>query len=100
MDPFRHEIGLESFDFHYRNRPDAERAVHRFLRADGDLLRMLLLPAVVGFLATPFGKLLTALIVIAIVLILGRIVLSVAWKLLIIVAIVVALLFAATNVSF
>lgn len=61
---------------------------------------MFLLPAVVGLLATPLGKLLAALIVIALVLILGRIVLNVAWKLVIIVTIAVAALLVVTNLSF
>lgn len=72
----------------------------RYLRPHGYMHCMFPLPAVVGLLETPLGTLLLALLVIVVVLVLGRIVLSVAWKLVIIVTIVVALLFAATNVPF
>lgn len=58
---------------------------------------MSLLPAVVGLLATPLGQLLVGLVVIAIVIILGRIVLNIAWKLVLIAAVVVGILFAVTN---
>lgn len=59
---------------------------------------MSLLPAAVGLLATPLGQLLVALLVIAVVIILGRIVLNVAWKLVLIGAVVVGILFVATNI--
>lgn len=45
-----------------------------------------------GLLATPLGKLLVALVVIALVLILGRLVMNLAWRLLKIAIIIVGLL--------
>lgn len=54
---------------------------------------MLLLPTAVGLLATPLGKLLAALLVTAVVIFLGRIVLNVAWKLVLAATAVVGVLY-------
>ena len=43
----------------------------------------------IGLLATPLGKLLVALILLAVVVLVGRLVLSVAWKLLLVAIVVV-----------
>ncbi|USZ67675.1 hypothetical protein NGM10_13180 [Halorussus salilacus] len=49
----------------------------------------------VGLLATPLGKLLAGLVVLAVVVLVGRIVLSVAWKLLLVAIVVVSALYTA-----
>jgi hypothetical protein len=46
--------------------------------------------ALQGLLATPLGKLLVALVAITVIVLVGRVVLSVAWKLLVVATIVVA----------
>ncbi|MXR21344.1 hypothetical protein [Halobacterium bonnevillei] len=43
-----------------------------------------------GLLATPLGKLLVALVAITVIVLVGRVVLSVAWKLLVVATLVVA----------
>ncbi|MFB6217861.1 MAG: hypothetical protein ABEH77_01590 [Halobacteriaceae archaeon] len=43
----------------------------------------------VGLLATPLGKLLLAIVALAVIVLVGRIVLSVAWKLLLVAGVVV-----------
>lgn len=45
-----------------------------------------------GLMATPLGKLLVALVAITVIVLVGRLVLSVAWKLLIVATLVVAAL--------
>ena len=72
--------------------------MHRFLVLLGDTHSMLLLPAAVGLLATPLGKLLVALIVMSIVVLLGRFVLNVAWKLVVVATVVVGIIFVYANV--
>jgi hypothetical protein len=46
--------------------------------------------ALQGLLATPLGKLLVALVAITVIVLVGRVVLSVAWKLLVVATIIVA----------
>lgn len=50
-----------------------------------------------GVVATPLGKLMVALVVITVIVLVGRFVLSVAWKLLVIATIVVAGLWLAST---
>ena len=51
------------------------------------------LPLQPSFTSTPLGQVLVALVAIAIVIVIGRVVLAIAWKLVTIAAVVVALLF-------
>ncbi|MFA9516311.1 hypothetical protein ACERIT_03685 [Halopenitus sp. H-Gu1] len=50
-------------------------------------------PIQMGIAATPLGRLLIGLVAVAAVIIIGRVVLAVAWKLVTIAAVIVALLF-------
>ncbi|QHS17637.1 hypothetical protein [Halopenitus persicus] len=50
------------------------------------------LPLQPGFVSTPLGQVLIALVAVAIVIVIGRVVLAIAWKLVTIAAVVVALL--------
>lgn len=52
-------------------------------------------PLFVGLLATPLGKLLIGLVALAAIVLVGRIVLSVAWKLLVVAIVVVGGLYTA-----
>jgi hypothetical protein len=52
-------------------------------------------PVLVGLLATPLGKLLVGLLALAVVVLVGRMVLSVAWKLLLVAIVVVGGLYTA-----
>lgn len=54
--------------------------------------------ALQGLLATPLGKLLVALVVITVIVLVGRFVLSIAWRLLVIATIVVAALWLVSTV--
>lgn len=47
------------------------------------------LPLAVGLLATPLGKLLVGLIALAAIVLVGRILLSIAWKLLVVAIVIV-----------
>ena len=49
---------------------------------------------------TPLGKLLVAIVALAVIVLVGRIVLSVAWKMLLIAGVVVAALYAVSMVPF
>ncbi|MFB6270775.1 MAG: hypothetical protein ABEH83_12580 [Halobacterium sp.] len=51
-----------------------------------------------GLLATPLGKLLVALVAITVIVLVGRFVLSVAWRLLVVATIVVAALWVVSTV--
>ena len=53
-----------------------------------------------GVANTPLGKLLVAIVALAVIVLVGRIVLSVAWKMLMIAGIVVAALYAISMVPF
>ena len=53
------------------------------------------LPLFVGLLATPLGKLLIGLVALAAIVLVGRVVLSVAWKLLVVAIVVVGGLYTA-----
>lgn len=55
-----------------------------------------LLALQLGLLNTPLGRILAAIVVIGIVILIGRIVLRVAWRLVTIAAVVVAVLFLAS----
>ncbi|WP_132059410.1 hypothetical protein [Halorussus amylolyticus] len=55
----------------------------------------MLLPLFTEVVATPLGKLLAGLVVLAVVVLVGRIVLSVAWKLLLVAIVVVGALYTA-----
>lgn len=50
-------------------------------------------PMQAGIAASPFGRLLLGLVAVAVVIIVGRMVLAVAWRLVTIAAVIVALLF-------
>jgi hypothetical protein len=55
-------------------------------------------PAARGLLATPLGKLLVALVAITVIVLVGRFVLSVAWRLLVVATIIVAVLWVLSSV--
>lgn len=55
-------------------------------------------PGLGGLLATPLGKLLVALVAITVIVLVGRFVLSVAWRLLVVATIVVAALWVVSTV--
>lgn len=53
------------------------------------------LPLFVGLLATPLGKLLIGLVALAAIVLVGRVILSIAWKLLVVAIVVVGGLYTA-----
>lgn len=60
----------------------------------------MLLTLLAGLTATPLGQLLVALVVLLVVVFVGRLVLSLAWRLLFVAAVVVGILYALTIAGF
>lgn len=52
-----------------------------------------MLPLALSFPASPLGRLLVAIVVLAVVVLVGRVLLSVAWKILVVAAVVVGVLY-------
>jgi len=104
VEPFRHEIVLQSGGFQYRKsltiwwayrRPTS--VAHRLLSFPGDGILMLPLQALGGLLGTQIGQLLVALVVIAVVVLVGRFVLNVAWKLVLVATVIVGAIWLAST---